>query len=295
MFSFLKQALQKIYSQFTSKIQTLFHQTIIDEHSLQELETILIESDTGVATTRMIVETIRKKMKSGEIQQGSDLKKVLEHELITMLKPYTILNPRIYLLIGINGSGKTTFVGKLAYQKVQEGKRVLIAAADTFRAAAPEQLIEWSQRAGADIVIGKPNQDPGAVVFSACQKFVAEQYDVLIIDTAGRLQTKINLMKELEKLKRIIERQFPHETICTLLTVDAMLGQNSFEQAQLFNESTTINGIILTKIDGTGKGGIVFSINQKLSIPVAYLSYGEQIQQVKNFSPQEYVQQLLHE
>ena len=200
----------------------------------------------------------------------------------------------LYLLVGINGSGKTTAAAKLAYQYKQENKRVLFIAADTFRAAATQQLAQWAQKLGADIVIGAEGQDPASVIFTGIQKFKQEQFDVLIIDTAGRLQTKINLMKELEKIKRVINSQLPQTPITILLTIDAMLGQNSFEQAKLFHESTPIDGVILTKMDGTGKGGIVFGITNELKIPIAYISFGEKPEQFTLFNAQEYVHDLLN-
>lgn len=303
MFSFIKNTLQKIYSQVTGKLGTLFSRSSMDEATLKELELLLISADTGVKTTRIIIESLKKQWQKGLIKEGDDLKKALEVELLAILsscakatedrskdKPSTV-----YLLVGINGSGKTTFAGKLAYVLNKQGKKVLLVAADTFRAAAPEQLKQWANRTNASIINGKEGQDPASVVFTGCEQFKAQSFDALIIDTAGRLQTKTNLMKELEKIRKIISRQLPNHTIQTLLTIDAMLGQNSFEQATLFNESTQLDGIVLTKMDGTGKGGIVFAITQQLGIPVAYIAYGEQPEQLKQFDAQEYVQDLLNQ
>jgi len=197
------------------------------------------------------------------------------------------------LFVGINGGGKTTAIAKMANQLKSDGKKVLLAAADTFRAAATEQLEEWAVRVGVDIVIGKEKQDPASVVYQACEKFKNENYDYLIVDTAGRLQTKINLMNELAKLKRVIEKILGADRVTMLLTVDAMLGQNSFEQARIFNESAHLDGIVLTKMDGTGKGGIVFAIVQELKIPVAYITFGENLEAIKRFDAQEYVKDLL--
>lgn len=294
MFSFLKNKLGKIYSNFTAKVQTLFSKSTIDTQALDELETLLIGADTGIKTTRIIMGALLAKFERGEIPKGSDLKKALEQQLIDIVALQKNSNPvQVYLLVGINGSGKTTSAGKLAYYEKNQGKRVLLVAADTFRAAASEQLEQWAQRSGVDIVRGKAEQEPAAVIYAGCEKFVQDGYDVLIIDTAGRLQTKINLMKELEKIKKVLVRQLPQKNISTLLTIDAMLGQNSFSQAQLFHESTQLDGLILTKLDGTGKGGMIFAIAHELKIPVAFISYGENIDQLKLFEPQEYVKELI--
>jgi fused signal recognition particle receptor len=295
MFNFIKNTLNKVYSQFSSKVHALFSRNHIDEQTLVELEQLLIQADTGVSTTRAILQNIRSTFSKGELQKGDDLKKVLEQELISLLQSTSHQDAAVYILVGINGSGKTTFAGKLAYKYMQEGKKVLLVAGDTFRAAATEQLAQWAQKTGADIVIGKENQDPGSVIFNGCQQFNDGDYNVIIIDTAGRLQTKTNLMNELAKIKRIITKQLPEQQICTLLTVDAMLGQNSFEQAQLFHESMQLDGIVLTKMDGTGKGGIVFAINQTLNIPISFITFGEEKEKMQLFNAPEYVKQLLHE
>jgi fused signal recognition particle receptor len=299
MFSFIKDTLSKIYTSVTTKVHSLFSRETIDQETLKELEQILIQADTGVKTTKKILATLEEKVRNGTIEKGSDLQSALEQELLALLaqqKP--IQKNAIYLLVGINGSGKTTFAGKLAHHYRAAGKRVLLVAADTFRAAATEQLQQWALRTSADIVTGQGNQDPAAVVFQGCEAFKNGAYDILIIDTAGRLQTKVNLMKELEKIKRVITKQLPEtpeqsRRVNTLLTIDAMLGQNSFEQARLFHESTQLDGIVLTKIDGTGKGGIIFAITQELGIPVAYLSFGEKIDALKPFEPTAFVQDLM--
>jgi len=295
VFGFIKNTLQKIYTTVTSPIKALFTRPI-DEQALKELETILLSADTGIKTTRLILEKVKTAWQKGDISQGADLKALLENELEALLKDhaYTAHEP-LFLLVGINGSGKTTAAAKLASHYKQHNKRILFIAADTFRAAATEQLARWASIIGADIMIGKEGQDPASVIFAGIQKFKQESYDVLIIDTAGRLQTKTNLMKELEKIKKVITAQLPNQKVTTLLTIDAMLGQNSFEQAKLFHESTPINGVILTKMDGTGKGGIVFGITNELKIPIAYISFGEKPEQFKLFNAQEYVHDLLND
>jgi len=293
MFGFIKDKLKKIYTHVTSKISTIFSKKIDDE-TLKELEQVLLSADTGVKTTRIIINNLQKKYKNGEISEGQDLKVALQEQLYEILSAKkSDLGNKVYLMVGINGSGKTTFAGKLANKFKTEGKKVLLVAADTFRAAATEQLEKWAETTGVSIVTGKHEQDPASVVFAGCEKFKQENFDVLIIDTAGRLQTKINLMKELEKIKKIINRHFPDEKINTLLTIDSMLGQNSMEQAKIFNESTDVSGIVLTKMDGTAKGGIVFAITSELGIPISYISFGEKIDQFKEFDAKDYVQDLL--
>jgi fused signal recognition particle receptor len=295
MFSFIKNKLQKIFSTVTSKLGSFFSRTTIDEAALKELEILLISSDVGVATTRSIIAALRKQIGAGVID-GTQLKKYMHTILLDILNQHQLLDlsaQKIFLFVGINGSGKTTSIGKLAHQYKQQGKKVLLVAADTFRAAAPEQLNQWALQVGVDILIGKEGQDPASLVFQGCEKFKNDHYDILIIDTAGRLQTKINLMHELAKIKRCVQKQLVDQSVVTLLTIDAMLGQNSFEQAKLFKESTDVSGIILTKMDGTGKGGIVFAIAQELGIPVIFITFGEQSDQIKKFDAQEYVTELL--
>lgn len=295
MLSFIKNKLHKIFNTVTSQLGSFFTRSVIDEAALKELEILLISSDVGVGTTRSIITELKKQVGT-TIADGAELKSALHTILLSILtknSPAQTTDQHIFLFVGINGSGKTTSIGKLAHSYTQQGKKVLLVAADTFRAAAPEQLAQWAQQTNADVLCGKEGQDPASLVFQGCEKFKKEHYDILIIDTAGRLQTKINLMHELAKIKRALTKQLPNMPIATLLTIDSMLGQNSFEQAKLFKESTDVNGIILTKMDGTGKGGIVFAIAQELSIPVIYLTFGEQSDQIKLFNAQEYVTELL--
>ena len=292
----IKKNLKKIYDQFSSKVYSLFSKKQVNEETLEELKKILLESDTGVKTTKELINHLKQEFQSGTIKEGADLKEALERKLLEVINTNSEQkNVNIYLLVGINGSGKTTFAAKLANKFKQDGKSVLLVAADTFRAAATEQLEQWSNKIKTKIVTGKQNQDPASVVFQACTKYQEEDFDKLIIDTAGRLQTKTNLMKELEKIKRIIEKKLSEKTIVTLLTIDAMLGQNSLEQAKIFNDSTNLDGTILTKMDGTGKGGIIFALKKELNIPVWYISYGEQLNQFEKFNPEKYIQELFEE
>ncbi len=296
MFNFIKNSLKKIYTCITSRLGSLFGQKSIDEDTLTELKIILLSADTGVKTTNHLISELREKQQAGLIPEGNALKNALHHSLSSILsKPQApSFNEHVFVLVGINGSGKTTLAGKLAHQHAKQGKKVLLVAADTFRAAASEQLEQWANLAGAHFLRGKESQDPASVVFEGCQKFIDESFDIIIIDTAGRLHNKVNLMNELTKIKRVINKKLPNQTINTLLTIDSMLGQNSFEQAKLFKESTDLNGIVLTKMDGTGKGGIVFAICDELELPIWYITYGEQINQLKQFDKSQYIDNLLN-
>lgn len=314
MFNFIKKKLQKIYQAVTSKLGELLGKEQIDQNDLKQLEVILLEADVGVRTTRALMQELNSRFSFGQLVKGRDLKKALEFLLNDLLvgkrfgelkleqdnpeqnnseQVYPEQNYSVILFVGVNGSGKTTAIGKLASRLKADGKKVLLAAADTFRAAATEQLAEWAKMVGVDIVTGREGQDPASVVFQAAEKFKNEGYDYLIVDTAGRLQTKVNLMNELAKIKRVIAKILGEDNITILLTVDSMLGQNSLEQAQIFNESANVDGIILTKMDGTGKGGIVFAIVQELKIPIEYITFGENVEAIKSFDAQEYVKELL--
>lgn len=316
MFGFIKDKIKKVYNTFTNQISTIFSRNKLDEQLLQELSVLLISADTGAKTTNNIIAQLKSDIGSSKIKDINEVKTELEKLLLSQLSlpqlslsqtsdakstlPKTsIFLPKITLLVGINGSGKTTFSAKLANIMHQQGKRVILVAGDTFRAAATQQLMEWGEKIGVPVFVGRENQDPASVIFDACKKFKDENYDHIIIDTAGRLQTKVNLMKELEKIRKIIDKQISDqvssEDISTWLTVDAMIGQNSLRQAELFEQATTLNGIILTKLDGTGKGGIVFSITQQFKIPILYTTFGEKLEDIKVFDAKEYVHGLLYE
>lgn len=299
MFSFIKDTFKKIYATVTQGLAELFGSGgSFDEAFVQELSKLLIGADTGVKTTQEIIEKLKKAMAGKEVTDLAAAKVALEGILLELLataqQGQAGAQPKILLMVGVNGSGKTTFVAKYAAQLKKQGKRVLLVAGDTFRAAATEQLASWAQTLGVDIAVGNEGQDPASVVFDACTRFKAEGYDHLIIDTAGRLQNKINLMRELEKIKKIVNKQLPDQAIGTWLTVDSMLGQNSFDQAKVFHETTAVDGLVLTKLDGTGKGGIVFAITQALGLPVVYVTFGEAVDDLKAFNAAAYVQGLLN-
>lgn len=297
MFKFIKDKINKVYTQFTTKVSSIFSNNSLDDKFLDELKILLLSADTGVKTTNYIIEQLRFKIRNQTILDMESAKNELEALLVNALSNIESITevPQVLLLVGINGTGKTTFAAKIANKLKSEGKRVLLVAADTFRAAAVEQLQRWGDNIGIEVFVPTSSNDSSAVIFDALQKFKSENYDHIVIDTAGRLQTKINLMKELEKVARVINKALGDSSysISSWLTVDAMLGQNSFEQAKVFKESTNLDGVVLTKFDGTGKGGIVFSIVSELKLPVLYITFGEKVEDFKVFKAEDYVLELL--
>jgi fused signal recognition particle receptor len=291
MFNFIKNKLNSFYAQFNKALNALLGRTSLDPATLKELEILLLSADTGVTTTQSIIKKLEAQASQKPLHEA--LAEILTQTL-DIPKP-SLAQKKVFLLVGINGSGKTTAIGKLAYRFKKEGKRVLVVAADTFRAAAPEQVATWATRMDVACVMGNPGQDSASVVYKGCEQFLKENYDILLIDTAGRLQTKTNLMNELAKIRRTIGKFIPDTQVMTLLTIDSMLGQNSLEQATLFKECATVDGIILTKLDGTGKGGIVFAIAHTTAIPIIFASYGESAEQFDLFDPKNFVHQLVYE
>lgn len=296
MFSFIKDKLSRVYESITNKLAGLFRRGTVDETWLKDLERILLSADTGLKITRQLSSALRERMQRNELNTGEEAHAALRSELLKLLpETETTAAPRILLMVGINGSGKTTFLGKLAHKLVSEGKKVVLVAGDTFRAAATQQLAAWQERTGADLHVGGDNQDPASVIFDACVKFSTGGYDHLLIDTAGRLQTRVNLMNELSKMRRIIDQKIPNANVHTWLTIDSMLGQNSLQQARQFHEAANLTGLVLTKYDGTGKGGILFAISNELALPVQYLTFGEQLEQLRAFEKDSFVDELLGE
>lgn len=297
MLGFLKEKIKKVYNSFTTKVSSIFSRASLDEEFIKELNDLLLSADTGIKATTKIIENLQKHIANKTVDSLEQAKQELEQYLISVLKveKSETVHPAVLLLVGVNGTGKTTFAAKLAALLKAQGKRVLLVAGDTFRAAATQQLAQWGQRAGVQVFIGRDNQDPAAVIFDACKMFTEQGFDHLIIDTAGRLQTKVNLMRELEKIRRIIDKQLEGYQISTWLAVDSMLGQNSLRQAELFYESTQITGVVLTKFDGSGKGGIVFAIADQLQVPILYFTFGEALGDIKVFDAAQYVEELLNE
>jgi len=270
----------------------------IDTDTLEELEEILITADLGVKTTVDLVRTLEQRLKRAELQDGAALKAALKEEILVRLKancsPLVVTGkkPFVILVIGVNGVGKTTTIGKLAARYAGEGKRVLLAAGDTFRAAAAEQLETWAGRVGADIVRHKEGADPSAVVFDACKAAAARSCDVLIIDTAGRMHTKVNLMEEMKKIRRVLTREIPEAPHETLLVLDAATGQNALSQAKLFKEAADVSGVVLTKLDGSAKGGIVVAVSYEYALPVRFIGVGEAVEDLREFDPAQFVEAL---
>ena len=294
----LSDGLAKTRKNFTDKIGALILGEKIDESFLDELEEALIASDVGIGTASFVLKDLKERFKRNELSSPAQVKERLRQILFEILSArssaFTLAAvPAVVLVVGVNGTGKTTTIGKLANQLRAEGKKVMLAAGDTFRAAASEQLSIWGERAGIPVIKHKEGADPSAVIFDAVSAAKARAVDVLIVDTAGRLHTKSNLMEELKKVQRILSRELPGAPHETLLVLDGNTGQNALVQAKMFNEAVGVTGIVLTKLDGTSKGGIVFAIYKELSIPVKFVGIGEDIEDLRKFDPREFVNALL--
>ncbi|MBE5926753.1 MAG: signal recognition particle-docking protein FtsY [Lachnospiraceae bacterium] len=300
-FSRLAAGLTKTRNSIVSGIDNIFSGfSSIDEDFYEEIEEILIMGDIGINTTSKIIEDLKEKVKEQKIKEPSECKQLLIDSIKAQMQvnecAYDFENKKsIVLVIGVNGVGKTTSVGKLAGQLKNDGKKVVLAAADTFRAAAIEQLTEWSNRAGVDIISQQEGSDPAAVIYDAISAAKARKADVLLCDTAGRLHNKKNLMEELKKIDRIIEKEYSDAYRENLVVLDGTTGQNALVQAKQFMEATNITGIILTKLDGTAKGGIAVAIQSELGIPVKYVGIGEQIDDLQKFDADTFVDALFNE
>ncbi|MCR4690955.1 MAG: signal recognition particle-docking protein FtsY [Lachnospiraceae bacterium] len=298
LFEKLKDGLTKTRNNFVSGLDAVFSgASAIDDDFYEELEEVLIMGDLGVHATEKILDDLREQVKARRIKEPSECKEILIESIRSQMQ----VDPEAYrfeqeqsivLVIGVNGVGKTTTVGKLSSKMKQSGRRVLMAAADTFRAAATEQLEEWANRAGVEIITGAEGADPASVVFDALSAAKARKTDILFCDTAGRLHNKKNLMEELKKINRIIEREFPNARRENLVVLDATTGQNALNQAREFAQVADLTGIVLTKMDGTAKGGIAVAIQSELGIPVKYIGVGEKIEDLQKFDPDAFVRAI---
>lgn len=298
-FSRLKSRLTKTRNSLAGGIDNIIHgQAGVGPELLDELEESLLSADMGASTTNYILDELKKGVAQDHIRDGAQVMDNLKRLLTGILEerqgvPRSFVEPlHVTLVIGVNGSGKTTTIGKLAQKWKDEGKDVLLGAGDTFRAAAIEQMLIWAERAGAPCIHRQPGSDPSAVAFDAVQAAVAREMDVAIIDTAGRLQTNTSLMEELKKIKRVIGKVLPGAPHETLLTLDATIGQNSVSQARLFHDAMEIDGLVMTKLDGSSKGGVIFNITRELKLPVRYIGVGEKAEDLREFDPAEFVDAL---
>jgi fused signal recognition particle receptor len=297
-FQKLKHGLTKSREGWAQKIGAIFHNRQWDDQAMESMEESLIAADVGVKAADKLMEALRKQPPSGEQDPADEMTARLQQAMVEILapraeaKPALSARPWVILFLGVNGVGKTTTIGKIAAQYREAGKKVLLVAGDTFRAAASEQLEAWGKRVGVDVIKHRAGSDPSAVVFDGMQAAKSRAVDVLLIDTAGRLHTKVHLIEELKKIRRVIAREqaeAPHET---LLVLDATTGQNGLQQARVFKEATDISGIVLTKLDGTAKGGVVISIQEELGVPVRYIGLGEEPEDLQPFEPAAFVQAL---
>lgn len=293
-----KDGLEKTRTSFSTKMNNLVkNYRKVDEEFFEELEELLISADVGVATVMDLIDVLKDEARTRNIKDTKELQSVISEKLAELLHKSDedgSLNIQeegltVFLFVGVNGVGKTTTIGKLAHKFKQEGKKVVLAAGDTFRAGAIEQLDVWGQRAGVDVIKHQAGSDPAAVVFDAVQSAKSREADILLCDTAGRLQNKVNLMNELEKVKRVIQREVPSGPHEVILVLDATTGQNAMSQAKQFGQSTDVSGIALTKLDGTAKGGIVLAIRHELDIPVKLVGLGEQMDDLQEFDPDTFV------
>ncbi len=299
IFKKFKKGLTKTREGFVNKVNNLVViNKEIDEEFYEELEDILISSDVGVETTLKIVDNLKNKVKNKKLKKSDDVRTLLKEEMAKLvinkeeIIDYEKQKPYVILVVGVNGVGKTTTIGKLSHKFKEKGKSVILAAADTFRAAAVEQLEIWANRSDAGFIKHQHGSDPAAVAFDAIQAAKSRGTDVVIIDTAGRLQNKVNLMNELKKINKVIQKSIPDISCETILVLDATNGQNALSQAKLFKDSVDISSIILTKLDGTAKGGIIFGISSEMDIPVKYIGLGEGIEDLNEFESESFVDAL---
>jgi fused signal recognition particle receptor len=299
-FQRLKDGLTKSRETWVQKVGSIFQNREWDEQSLEDMEESLLTADVGLKATQKLMDTLRGLSPSGSEDLAQDMSSQLQQAMVKLLQDSDAaprveslsVRPWIVLFLGVNGVGKTTTIGKLAAQYKASGKKVLLVAGDTFRAAAVEQLEAWGQRAGVELIKHRAGSDPSAVVYDGMQAAKSRSVDVLLIDTAGRLHTKVHLIEELKKIRRVIGREQPGAPHETLLVLDATTGQNGLQQAKVFKEATEIDGIVLTKLDGTAKGGVIISIHEELGVPVRYIGVGEDVEDLQPFEAERFVEAL---
>lgn len=296
-FDRVKAGLEKTKNNFVKKVETIvIGYAEIDDDFLDDLEATMLTGDLGPKTTTYLMKEIRRGVTEGIINNTNEVMPFMEERITEMLgaqeEQLTLHKPEVILVVGVNGVGKTTTIAKLAHYYAEQGKKVIIAAGDTFRAAASEQLSIWADRVGVSIVKHKEGADPAAVVFDACASAIAKEADLVIVDTAGRLHTKVNLMEELKKIGRVADKQIPGAPHQTLLVLDGTTGQNAVSQAKLFGEAVPVTGIVVTKLDGTAKGGVVISIKEELGVPVRWIGVGEQMDDLRPFNAKEFANAL---
>lgn len=299
----LKQRLAKTRNNLFGRLSAVLQgKTGIDEALLEQIEEILITADIGVSTSHKILEKIRQRIKKEKTGDTQIIYSLLEEEIEKLVVASDAVSldmrlfqqkPFVILIVGVNGTGKTTTIGKLAHRYAKAGHKVLLVAGDTFRAAAGGQLEIWAQRSQVEIIRQAEGADPAAVVFDALNSAKSRGYDVVLVDTAGRLHTKVNLMEELKKIRRVIEKQIPQAPHETLLVLDATTGQNAIQQAKQFSQTAQITGLVLTKLDGTAKGGVVLAIQQELKIPVLYIGIGEGMEDLEEFNPRDFIKAIV--
>ena len=296
-FDRVKTGLEKTKNNFVKKVETIvIGYAEIDDDFLDDLEATMLTGDLGPKITTYLMKEIRRGVTEGIINNTSEVMPFMEERITEILgaqeEVLELHKPEVILVVGVNGVGKTTTIAKLAHYYAEQGKKVIIAAGDTFRAAASEQLSIWADRVGVSIVKHKEGADPAAVVFDACASAIAKEADLVIVDTAGRLHTKVNLMEELKKIGRVADKQIPGAPHQTLLVLDGTTGQNAVSQAKLFGEAVPVTGIVVTKLDGTAKGGVVISIKEELGVPVRWIGVGEQMDDLRPFNAKEFANAL---
>lgn len=300
LFNRWKKGLERTSRSAFGRLATLFGATYITEETWDELEAILVQADMGIETTESVIQVLRKRVQDQGIVTSAELQKALRNELVNRLDLTPPLNldsnhPAVVLLVGVNGSGKTTSAAKLGKQFQKQGKHVMLAAADTFRAAAVDQLQVWGERLNLPVIAGQPNADPGAVAYDAVQAAVARKMDILLVDTAGRLHTRFNLMEELKKVHRVVGKALPGAPHAVWLVLDATTGQNAILQARAFKEAVKVSGVILAKLDSSARGGMAFAIQRELGLPILFAGLGEKPEDIQRFDREAFVDGILNQ